>query len=398
VARKLQILIGKPGQECDGPFSLANRVGAVVACPEQLGRIVMRVFVIAGMTLVGFIAVDGLHGQDRGNRQGNRDERRQDRQAARMAQRTDYYSQATWNQVNPWVAQYGVQPLRPLARAAEAVDQATEAVNRARFGFDDGNQPATAWFYDWYTWSPSYYYPANETATDYARAARYYDFDHDGVYESYWTHRDTDRDGRYDEFDRYDFTAWDTVESAGDDSPNDARRHAISGKIDATKKARVNETEFLIVRVATTAGDSVVVDLGPVKLWSDVKVQSGDEIEAIGPMELLGDKQVLMAETATVGKQGVRIVRSTRRYEGTVEEFKKINFENAEHLFVVVTTDAGNQVIDLGPAVNLKVQLEPKAKIVVHGVPIRAYDHQIIVADQFEFDGEQYVISRWADR
>ena len=55
----------------------------------------------------------------------------------------------------------------------------------------------------------------------------------------------------------------------------------------------------------------------------------------------------------------------------------------------------GNQLVDLGPVDSLKVTLTPKTKIVVHGVPVRMQDHQVVLAEQIDLDGHSHSIPRW---
>jgi hypothetical protein len=378
----------------------------LVDCRFFYWRIAMKIteakFVVAIAFLM--IALAGLcnnpaSAQDPVTRRADRNLRQLDRQASRMANRADYYSQATWNQLNPWIDRYKLQPVRPLQQAANAADRAVDAgaaaVNRARFGFNDAGQSKSAdvWFYDYYTYWPSYYYSSSETAKDYTRAARYFDYDNDGVYESYSNYRDSDKDGKYDEFDRYDFTTSD-AEYDVNSSPNDAKRYTISGKIEAHKTARVNGVDFLIVKVSGDEENSVVVDLGPSDRWSEIKIQTNDSISATGPIENVGEKSVLMAEVATISKTQIRIDRPTPMFTGNIEDVTRVDVNGSEHVIVMLGTEKGNYMVDLGPFDSLKVKLEPKTKIVVHGVPVRMHDHQVVMAQTFVLDGKSHTITR----
>lgn len=187
----------------------------------------------------------------------------------------------------------------------------------------------------------------------------------------------------------------DARDDNSDDSPDDATRYTITGKIDAKKTGRVNGTDFLIVRVKQRDDQSVVVDLGPAENWSEIKLQVDDSISATGSMEKIGDKAILMAEVATISQKQIRIERPSPTFTGTVEEVTSAKVSDSQHVFVVVATQDGNQIVDLGPVDSLKVTVTPKAKIVVHGVPVRMHDHQVVLAEQIDLDGHSHSIPRW---
>ena len=346
-------------------------------------------------------------------RRVDRNLRQLDRQGSRMARQSVYYPETTWTQLSPWVKQYQIRPMQPLQNAANAVtntanrtanateravDEVANATARARFGFNEPSQANSAdvWFYDYYNYWPSRYYSTEASAKTYGTAARYYDYDNDGIYESYGSYRDGDHDGRFDEFDRYDFTNSETKYS-DDDSPSDANRHSVIGKIDARKTAKVNGVDFLVVRIKNDDKDNneFVVDLGPADRWTEIKIDQGDSINATGPVERFGDKTVLMAETATIGKKEVKIERPLPSITGTVKEVKRFQVNDEEHSIVVVATDKGNQLVDLGPAETVKVTISPNEKIVVQGVPVRMHDHQVVLAERFGLGGQTYSVTRW---
>ena len=345
-------------------------------------------------------------------------EARQDRQAARLGNRAQYYNQQTWTQLDPWISRNQVRPAPRVARAANVAANVTErALNtganvannaavaaNARFGYTNPNVATTpqGWFYDYYTYNPTFYAAPASGATVYGSAARYYDLNNDGVYDSLSTFRDADSNGAYDVYDRYDF-----AENSNDknndgivDGPTDANRHTVTGTINATKVAKVNGLESLVVRVADANANAnsqaTIVDLGSVELWPAQSIKEGDQLTATGPVEQIGDKVVLMAETAAVGNQkAVTIQRFAPRLEGQVVDVTRAEVKGAEHTMVIIESGSGRQIVDLGPADRLKFKVEPQMKIAVQGVPVQLRDHSVVLADRVDLNGQQVVIERW---
>lgn len=356
---------------------------------------------LIGLALVLGISASPCLGQL--GRRVDRNARQLDRQAARMANRADYYAPEVWTQVNPWIQQYQIAPLQPLRQAAgRAVDRAADlatdagraAVNRALYGYNPANRSANGWFYDYYYYWPSHYVFQDATASDYSTAIRYFDADLDGVYEVASTYRDSDRDGTFDQFDRYDFSTFENdVEFEG--SPADARRYKFSGRILATKSAKVNDQEYLIVQLATDQDSKLVVDLGPRQEVENLGLDASDSLTVVGSLERIGDSDVLIAETVTVKEQTVQIDRPLPSIRGTVLDVKTIKIRDADHLLVVVQTEGGNQLVDLGPRTALKVNVQPEARLVIQGVPVRSHDHRVVMATRVELNGQTHTIARW---
>lgn len=342
--------------------------------------------------------------QVRQERRADRNLRQLDRQANKMINRTDYYTTDVWTQVDPWIQQYKIQTVRPVqetarvvARGAEkTVDRAADATRRALFGFNDANTQFSkdVWFYDYYTYWPSAYTTTGDTAPDYSAAVRYFDYDNDGVYESTYTYRDADRDGRFDEYNRYDFTAVQT-EVQPEYSPSDATQHTIVGKVQGMRTSKVNNVDHLILRVAQDDGTTVVVDLGPADQWSEVKVVDGISIKATGPMERIGERDVMFPESVTIGNKQMRVEHTIPSYSGTILEVKKFKVNDAEHILAVIETSNGNQLVDLGPSNAIDVDVVAQEKIAVYGVPVRMQDRQVVMASRFDFGGKTFTVTRW---
>jgi len=349
-----------------------------------------------------------------------RQERQEQRQLQRLDNRAQYYNQQTWTQLDPWITRNQVAPVQRAARAANAAVNATErALNtganvannvaananaNARYGYTNPNVATTpqGWFYDYYTYSPTYYSAPASGATVYGNASRYYDLNSDGVYDSLSTFRDSDNNGSYDVYDRFDFAANDNDKNNDGiaDGPNDATRHTVNGTIEATKVAKVNGSENLVVRVtdknANAREQGMIVDLGSVERWPSQSVKEGDQLTATGPVEQIGDKRVLIAESATIGQQKmVTITRSGPRIEGQIVDVTRAEVKGAQHTMAIVESSSGRQIVDLGPADRLKFKVEPQMKIAVQGVPVQLQNHSVVLADQVDLNGQQVTIQRW---
>lgn len=353
-------------------------------------------------------------------RQERVEQRQDNRQGARLGNQGQYYNQQTWTQLDPWITRNQVQPVqRGAARVAgAAVNAAERALNtganvaasaaantaaatvgaNARYGYTNPNVATTpqGWFYDYYSYSPTYYSAPASGAAVYGSASRYYDLNSDGVYDSLSTYRDSDSNGAYDVYDRYDFAERDNDKNNDGvaDGINDAHRHTVTGTVEATKVAKVNGSENLVVRIKAKEG--MIVDLGSVERWSSQAVKEGDELTATGPVEQIGDKSVLIAESASVGQQkSITIMRTGPRIEGQVVDVTRAEVKGAEHTLVVVESGSGRQIVDLGPAEKLKFKLEPQTKISVQGVPVQFRNHSVVLADQIDVNGQQVTIQRW---
>ena len=371
--------------------------------------------------------------------QNQRQEAREDRRDARQARtqqrldnRSQYYTNETWGQLDPWLKRNNVTPMGRIAQAAgAAVGAAEKALNtagdladradnqaNARYGYTNPNGPGeNGWFYDYYSYSPTYYSaPANGT-TQYGSATRYYDLNNDGQYESLNVFRDTDSNASYDAYDRYDFGDADKSDTAASqkaddltDSPEDAHRHTVSGKVYASKPAKVNGAQNLVVRLSepkvdeakgdnakANSSESPIVDIGPVSLWKAKPLQVDVAISATGPIERVGDKRILIAETVQVGDaKEVSIARGAPKIEGQVVDVTTTEIKGKSHTLAVVEAESKRQLVDLGPTDNLKVKVEPQTKIVVQGVPVRVRNHSIVQAERVSLNGQDAItIRRW---
>jgi hypothetical protein len=341
-----------------------------------------------------------------------RQERRLERQEQRLNNRVQYYNQQSWTQLDPWITRNQVPAANRAARVANAAVAgaatanavANAATNNTRFGYANAANAQPGWFYDYYTYSPTYYSAPASGAKVYGSAARYHDLNGDGVYDSLSTFRDSDNNGVYDVYDRYDFAEAQKEQTQSTeglvDAPMDASRHSVTGKIEATKMAKVNGSENLVVRIAPAgAGDNsdvTIVDLGPADRWQSGAVKEGDQLNATGPVEQIGEKLVLIAESASVGQsKAVSVSRSAPVLEGQVVDVTRAEVKGAEHTLAILDNGSTRQIVDLGPTTGLKVAIQPQAKIAVRGVPVQVRDRNVIMAETVDVNGQQITIQRW---
>lgn len=351
--------------------------------------------------------------QQRLEARAERQEARQNLQAQRLANRSQYYTQQTWSQLDPWITRNQVPPLARAARAAGTAVNATEqAINtantiaannaaaRAAYGYNAPGAAGTTWFYDYYTYSPTYYSAPAPNATVYGSAARYYDLNGDGVYDTLGSFRSSNNTGVYDVYDRYDFADVDQAQQPAPlpGSVTDAHRHTVTGKIEDTKVAKVNGTDNLVAQVADAKNPNqkTIVDLGAAQRWQGKPVQQGDSLTATGPVEQVGDKQVLIAETVSVGNQtNVQIARTAPMLEGQIVDVTHTQVQGADHTLAIIDNGSTRQIVDLGPTNDLKVKIEPQVKVAVQGVPVQVRDRSVLMAERVVVDGQEIPIQRW---
>ncbi|HUP79757.1 MAG TPA: hypothetical protein VM260_14485 [Pirellula sp.] len=355
---------------------------------------------VAAATLIGFSA-NFVSAQNPVERRLDRNLRQADRQAQRIGNRSTYYTDNTWKQVSPWVSKYDLRPVQRAANVAAnaAANVAANTAANARFGYANPAAASTpsGWFYDYYSVPYANFTPGAGTNNAYSSAHIFNDANNDGVYDEFYTYRDSDNKGRFDEYDQYEFadTKKERVDTGSHNGLYDARRHTISGRIDASKSSKVNGSMHTVIRVKGDKESTMVVDLGPSTALNAVKAEVGQDIVASGPIMQIGDKEVMMAESAQISSKEVVIARSAPQITGVVLDSTLAEVQNGSHSMVVVKSDKGNQLIDLGNADQLRVKIAPQSQIVVWGVPVQMRDHSVILADKIELNGQTYPIKRW---
>ncbi len=367
---------------------------------------VMRKFwitTIVATSLTG-LSADFASAQNPIERRLDRNVRQADRQAQRLGNRSSFYTDSTWKQITPWISKYELRPVQRAANAANAAanvagNVAANAAANARFGYSnpDAASAQSGWFYDYYSVPYSNFTLGSGTNSVYSSARVFNDSNNDGVYDEFYTYRDTDNKGRFDEYDQYEFaeTKKDRDTSERHNGLYDAHRHTVSGKIEAAKTSKVNGAMHTVVRVKGEKESMMLVDLGPTSALTTAKAEVGQDITASGPVMQIGDKEVMLAETAQISSKEVVIARSAPKITGVVLDTTSAEVQKGSHSMIVVKSDNGNQLIDLGNADQLDVKLAPQTQIVVWGVPVRMRDHSVILADKIELNGKTYNIKRW---
>ncbi len=351
-------------------------------------------FSLFALTLI-LTWVAPVDAQNVADRRAERNLRQADRQLQRAANRSSFYSDNGWKQVSPWVNQYN---LRPIQQAANAASNGVATNGVARFGFANPNVATAAanWFYDYYALPQTYYSPSTASAQSYNAAHRFRDVDGDGVYDGFQSYRDKDNDGKYDEYDQYDFADPTKDDNVDNDEFVDSQRHTITGQIDGIKSAKVNGSAHTIVRLKGDKLSVPVIDLGPVSNLENTKINEGQAIEASGPIMRIGEKEVLVAESAKISGKEIVISRSGQPLAGVILDKLAVDVQNGAHSMVVVkTAEDGNRLVDLGDSNKLKAKLEPQTQIVVWGVPVRMRDQTVLLAERVQLNGQTYEITRW---
>lgn len=350
------------------------------------------IITVAATSLMGFSA-NFASAQNPVEKRLDRNLRQADRQAQRLGNRSTYYTDSTWKQVTPWISKY---ELRPVQRAANV---AANAAANARFGYANPDAASTqaGWFYDYYSAPYANFTAGASNNSVYSSAQIFNDTNNDGVYDEFYTYRDSDNKGRFDEYDQYEFAEAkkDRGTAERHDGLYDAHRHTVSGKIEAAKSSKVNGTMHTVVRVKGEKESMMLVDLGSSSALTTAKAEVGQDITASGPIMQIGDKEVMLAESAQISSKEVVIARNAPKITGVVLDTTSADVQKGSHSMVVVKSDNGNQLIDLGNAEQLKVKIAPQTQIVVWGVPVQMRDHSVILADKIELNGQTYKIKRW---
>lgn len=344
---------------------------------------------------------------------------RNQRQMQRQMNRGNYYSDQAWQQINPWIQRYGINPLTRAADATRAAaDRAVDAAGRAidsadgrrdgQFGYVDRNNQG--WFYDYYTYTPTYFY-GQQGADRYAGAIRYFDSNNDGIFDTSAYYRDSQQSGVFDEYDRYDFSYVEDdneVETQQRDTttrqqttttyvgPSDARRHQVSGEIAMIKTAKVNGNENLVVALKHESEDSLAIDLGPAKEMRKHDVEVGKSIQAVGAMETIGEKQLLVAESVRLsGGETIEIDRSFGvTLTGNILDVQETTIGSTKHYMAIVNVEGESQLVDLGPVKSYKVKIQPETEIVIQGLPVRSRDHRVVMANRVRLGDEVITVHR----
>jgi hypothetical protein len=323
-------------------------------------------------------------GRGRGERVEDRIERRVERQMNRN-QRGFYFNDAVWAEAQPWFEQYQIGP----------VNVRIGAPARTQYGFVDAT-PDDDWYYDYYDVGYRYYYPAQGTV--HAHGYQYYDWNGDGVYDVSYRVYDQDNDGYYDNSDEYYFGAKEIQppKDSGIQLSYGSASVDIRGEIVGVKKVRVRGSEHLVLNVQDGSAEktkTIAVDAGPASA-AKVRLNVGDEVSVMGRMIDVGEKSILVAERIEINGQKIEVTHASQPITGSIVETKTVEVHGTPHLWVVINTGSGHQMVDLGVASELKVDLTPKTEITIHGVPVQLKDRPILLAHSVVYNDRTINIPR----
>ncbi len=267
------------------------------------------------------------------------------------------------------------------------------------YGYDD-RYANDDWFYDYYDDGYTYFYDSDPANLLYESNYTYVDVDNDGYYDALMSAHDWDGDGFYEDFDYY---ALNQVANSGENQENaesqrndSSKRQQMTGTVKQTKKVSVRDTQHLVARV-DSQGTMSLVDLGPASDMNDVQLSNGDEVSFAGPKVKVGDKQVIVADWVQAGKDAkkMRINRTASTIKGEVADTKKVSVRDNQHLLVILDTDNGKKVLcDCGPAKQLDSQLQRGDRVTISGVPAKANDRKLLMAESIKHNGNEMQIDR----
>lgn len=217
---------------------------------------------------------------------------------------------------------------------------------------------------------------------NYETHSRYHDTDGDYLNDSYATYHDDDGDGMYDTYDFSKIAGKHAVHSSNVAQSTQeglsGKAEKISGKITASKNVRRLGGLALMLKVDSSEGKSIWVDMGT---NSAFQLFDGDSLTAFGPITNAGNKEVLVAtKIQTQGKQ-VPVTRTGRRYSGKIQSTRTANVRGDKRTVAKVKTDEGKTLtVDMG-AVEQTKNLKKGDRVNVTGVPVKIGDRVILIAD-----------------
>lgn len=339
-------------------------------------------------------------------------------------QSSSYYENDAWYDITEWFDGNDYNPTDEVAGKwdNEKYDRSaldTDADNDwGSYGYDNYNDDDN-WFYDYDTsdYVSRYDYGADHDV--YRTSYEYYDFDQDGYYDSYLAYRDTDADGFYEDVDYYSFNDNRSKDSAQQDKADkkhdqadkqkkSSRREQIAGTIEKVKRVHSRAgSDRLVAMVSTKDNRNLVVDLGSASRFRSEGKQAdqsakhpmprkGDQLTAHGPLVKVGDKQLLIAQSAKLADGQMRSIdRSSRQVAGEIQKLKTVKVRGKDRRLAIVKLDSGKKAaVDLGPAGQMKESLKEGTRIQVNGTPAKVKDRAVILARSITIDGERTMISR----
>jgi hypothetical protein len=322
----------------------------------------------------------------------------------RLADVTEWFDGNSYNPSNEVLDRWSDRSQRPLTRA----ERANNFQNYENwYGFETNTNANANWFYDYY--DHGYYF---NTTPDAYYSYRYYDTNNDGIYDTYTTYLDGDRDGRYDNEQWYTFDyegikgddpgkvipgdAAKAQQPADDKMPTISSQMTIAGTVIRTKTTKTPQSNHIVIEVKGDADKSMFVDIGPATSAEEWKITEGAKIEATGPVVVIGDKQLMLADKISVNSNAHEVTRqNARSWTGVIADTKVVPMGGEEVLLgIVYTPDKERVLVDFGPKSRFDAELEQNAEITIQGVPMKVKDRQIIMAHSVEYGGNTTTIYR----
>ena len=257
------------------------------------------------------------------------------------------------------------------------------------------------WYYDWndgtyrsYTSSPG--------SSTYSYSTVYYDYDNDGAFDAYYGYSDLDNDGYYDgatyvaigTFSPEGKQQSDMSEARSSKSKSSStKREECQGTIQSTKTVKVRGDEHTVAKVEKADGKTVIVDLGRTSELHGVKLGEGTKISLNGPMSMVGDHKVLLAQEVELDGKKVEIDRHPLTIKGEVQDQRTVKLRDQEQLMAVVEVEHDGEqrdwLVDLGTASKLSTKDLKGKQIEVSGVPAEKDGRHLILARSVTIDGQQ---------
>ncbi|NNC90008.1 MAG: hypothetical protein HKN82_16240 [Akkermansiaceae bacterium] len=252
------------------------------------------------------------------------------------------------------------------------------------------------WFYDYWDDGYAFYGDWDQDGT-YNFSYSWFDHDGDGDYDAYYAFYDEDDDGIYDHIDTatFDGGVIRNGRTFAADRTGDARERRVAGQVVDTKRVAVRDTKHLVAMVRKDDGDTCLVDLGPSGRIGRLDVSENSRLEVRGPFVTVGDKQLLVAQRATVDGKSTAIERERQTVQGEVAGTRTVTRTGRPHLVAIVATGKDKKILaDLGPAKEIDAELETGDRIEVCGAPVKVGDRRVIMACELRHDGRKVHINR----
>ncbi|TWT90590.1 hypothetical protein Mal64_09840 [Pseudobythopirellula maris] len=293
--------------------------------------------------------------------------------------------------------------------------------NDTYYGYDS-TASDDSWFYDSY--DPGYtYYDGwdayDDTIETYEYSHNYHDYDNDGFFDAYTSYYDWDNDGFYEDIEYYSFNNEWVDDEAGSlasqrdpsqqnsgqqasnqQSQRSSKAFRVSGSIDKQKTVKVRGTEHTVVMVRgmQNQDQTAVVDLGPKSDLPDFNLKKGSLLTATGPVTKVKDKRVILAQQAKQGDIKHQVDRQPKPIEGAVTDTRDVQVRGEKHRLLVMTSSDDKKIlVDAGQASRLaELDLSEDAKLTVRGVPVKANDRMLVMAESLTQDGKQVSVKRQA--